>query len=41
MKQDFLDTIAVSHEVTLQEWEKWRHRKIIVWTILRLFAPLL
>jgi cardiolipin synthase len=41
MKQDFLDTIAVSHEVTLQEWQKWRHRKIIFWTILKLFAPLL
>lgn len=41
MKQDFLDTIAVSHEVTLEEWQGWEKKKKPLWTLLRLFAPLL
>jgi cardiolipin synthase len=41
MRQDFADSIAVSHEVTCAEWEKWRKRKLIPWALLRLVAPLL
>jgi len=41
MKQDFLDTLAVSHEVTLDEWKAWKKKKWFLWALLRLFAPLL
>jgi cardiolipin synthase A/B len=41
MKQDFIDTIAVSHEVTLAEWEGWHRKKRLWWAILSLLAPLL
>jgi Phosphatidylserine/phosphatidylglycerophosphate/cardiolipin synthases and related enzymes len=41
MKQDFLDTLAVSHEVTLDEWKGWHEKKWFKWALLRLVAPLL
>ena len=41
MKQDFLDTISLSHEVTYEEWLGWRKKKKISWAILSLLAPLL
>jgi cardiolipin synthase A/B len=41
MKQDFLATIEVSHEVTLEEWKGWRKKKAFEWALLRLLAPLL
>jgi cardiolipin synthase len=41
MKQDFLATIEVSHEVTLEEWNGWRKKKAFEWALLRLLAPLL
>lgn len=41
MKQDFLDSIAVSHEVTLAEWEGWNKKKCVLWALLKLVAPLL
>lgn len=41
MERDFLDTIKVSHEVTLPEWKKMRRTHRIRWFLLRLVAPLL
>ncbi len=41
MKDDFLATIAVSHEMSLDEYRKMRRRKFLLWAILRLVAPLL
>ncbi|MCH3910111.1 MAG: cardiolipin synthase [Bacilli bacterium] len=41
MKQDFLDTIGVSHEVSFDEWKKWRKKRFVLWTLLRLVGPLL
>jgi len=41
MKQDFLDTLEVSHEVTLEEWESWKSKKKASWALLKLLAPLL
>ena len=41
MKQDFLDTVEVSHEVTLEEWKGWEKKKRVEWALLKLVAPLL
>lgn len=41
MKQDFLDTLAVSREITLEEWKGIYRKKKITWALLRLVAPLL
>ena len=41
IKQDFLDTFAVSEEITLEKWKKMRRKKIVLWIFLRLFEPLL
>ena len=39
MKQDFLDSISKSHEITLKEVETGRFRGLFE-VILRVFAPL-
>lgn len=41
MKQDFIDTLQVSHEVTLEEWTRWSHHQAVTWALLKLIAPLL
>ena len=41
MKEDFLSTLKVSHEVTKEEYEKMKRRKKALWVLLRLVAPLL
>lgn len=41
MKQDFLDTFEISHQVSLGEWEQWHRRHQTYWAILRILAPLL
>ena len=41
MKQDFLDSLEVSHEVTLEEWKTWKAKKRGLWALLKLLAPLL
>jgi cardiolipin synthase len=41
MKQDYLDTLNVSHRVTREEWEGWKKHKWFSWALLRLVAPLL
>lgn len=41
MKKDFLQTIEVSHEVTLQEWKRWKKRNRCYWAMLRLISPIL
>lgn len=41
MKADFLATIGVSREVSLNEWEGWRKHHLLDWAVLRLLAPLL
>ena len=39
--KDFLQTIDVSHEVTLQEWKRWKKRNRCYWAMLRLISPIL
>jgi len=41
MKQDFLDTIRVSREITYDEWRLWKKKKWLLWSLLSLAAPLL
>ncbi len=41
MKQDFLDSIGVSKEITYAEWKDWKKRKWLLWSLLSLAAPLL
>jgi len=41
MKEDFEKTLNRCHEVTLEEWKKWRRKKGILWGFLRLIAPFL
>ncbi len=41
MKQDFLNTLEVSEEITYDKWLKWQKRQWLKWFFLRLFAPLL
>jgi len=41
MKQDFIDSFALSHQVSREEWEKWHVRQKSYWAILRILAPLL
>lgn len=41
MKQDFLNTIEVSEEITMEKWKKMRNKYGFFWYLLNLFAPLL
>ncbi len=41
IKQDFLDSFAVSEEITLKEWKAMRRKKWFLWAILELISPLL
>lgn len=41
MKSDFLATLEVSHEVSLEEWKGWHKKEAFEWALLRLLAPLL
>jgi cardiolipin synthase len=41
IKQDFLNTLGVSHEVSYEEWKRWRKRKWLSWSLWKLVAPLL
>lgn len=41
MKEDYLKTLDVCHEVRYEEWEHWHTRNKTYWAALRLIAPLL
>ncbi len=41
MRQDYIDTIAVSHEVTYEQWRRWRQRMYWYWAVLRIIGPFL
>lgn len=41
MKRDFLDTIALSMEITRAKWDKWRLRSKWYWNLLRILGPFL
>lgn len=41
MKDDFLLSLNRCHEVTYNEWRKWKKTHALLWLVLRLFAPLL
>lgn len=41
MKRDFVDSFALSHEVSLGEFNKRKKRKWLLWALLKLVGPLL
>lgn len=41
LKEDYEKTLLRSHEVSKQEWEKWKKKKEIYWATLKVLAPLL
>ena len=41
MSRDYLDTLALSHEVTMKEWKGWRRRRVLYWNLLRILGPFL
>lgn len=41
LKKDYEEALALSHEVTLEEWLKWKKKLQIRWATLRVLAPLL
>ena len=41
MKEDFRMTFAKSHEVNYAEWNSWRERKWVWWSLLRIVSPFL
>ena len=41
MKEDYLDTVSLSHEVTREEWTRWREKNYFFWMTLRLLGPFL
>ena len=41
IKRDFEDSFPVCHEVTLEEWNRWRVRNRGYWSILRIIDPML
>jgi len=41
IKRDFLDSFAVSEEITLKKWKGMRWKRLFLWPLLSLFAPLL
>ena len=41
MKTDYLDTISLSHQVQLDEWNRWRNKNYYYWQFLRILGPFL
>ena len=41
MKRDYDDTIALSQQITLADYRRWRKRAVWYWNILRLLGPIL
>ena len=41
MERDYLDTLEKSHEVTMEQWNRWRQRQYFYWMVLRIFGPFL
>lgn len=41
MERDFLETIAKSHQVTAEQWERWHRRQKWYWAVLRVLGPFL
>ncbi len=41
MKDDYLETLGKSHEITKEQWNRWRGRQFWYWAILRILAPFL
>ena len=41
MSRDYLDTLALSHEVTMKEWKQWRRKRVLYWNLLRILGPFL
>ena len=41
MYDDYVETLRVSHEVTLEQWKRWRQRQYWYWAVLRIVGPFL
>ena len=41
MKADYLDTVSLSHQVSRDEWNRWRHKNYFYWQFLRILGPFL
>ena len=41
MEKDYLDTLELSHQVTIEQWERWKDRQYWYWGFLRILGPFL
>ena len=41
MKKDFLDTIELSQQISLERWNRWRDKNYYFWQVLRILGPFL
>ena len=41
MRKDYLETLEVSHEVTIEQWRRWKQRQYWYWAVLRIAGPFL